>query len=93
MLGGWFSGFRGAFLDFPGFDYEFQTLGATEPPRFSEQYESSGFLSFLITLITLITLIIPKDISLCQRARVFRKTMQRYNIKKMSYDLERLRAK
>ncbi|MBQ2363729.1 MAG: hypothetical protein IIU52_02310 [Bacteroidaceae bacterium] len=43
MLGGWFSGFRGAFLDFPGFDYEFQTLGATEPPRFSEQYKSSGF--------------------------------------------------
>ena len=84
MLGGWFSGFRGAFLDFPGFDYEFQTLGATEPLRFSEQYESSGFLSFLIT---------QKDISLCQRARVFRKTMQRYNIKKMSYDLERLRAK
>ena len=38
MLGGWFSGFRGAFLDFPGFDYEFQTLGATEPPRFSELY-------------------------------------------------------
>ena len=76
MLGGWFSGFRGAFLDFPGFDYEFQTLGATEPPRFSEQYESSDFLSILRIPITpriLIIPITPKDISLCQRARCFSK--------------------
>ena len=29
-------GFRGAVLDFRGLDYEIQTLGATEGPRFSE---------------------------------------------------------
>ena len=98
MLGGCFSRFWGAFLDFPGFDYEFQTLGATEPPRFSEQYESSDFLRILITpiipitLSILIILITRKDISLCQRARVFRKTMQRYNIFSALCDLERLRA-
>ena len=83
---------QGCIFGFPGFDYEFQTLGATEPPRFSEQYESSGFLSILITLIIQTIQITPKDISLCQRARVFRKTMQRYNIFSALCDLERLRA-
>lgn len=93
-------GFRGAVLDFRGLDYEIQTLGATEGARFSELQKALITMSILSNLSIRIVLSILKNSEKLRiiyhyvKERVyFRKTMQRYDNKKMSYDLERLRAK